>query len=180
MGSPTQPNGSRSSTTVGSPDIQLRTALTTSPTSARFMHPPSIWLTLQSLYPTRSTKPFKGQPLATLPSLMQSRLWMTGGSRPTLCGLELLTSASSPTKSSSIAPTGSSKAPSSPETNAEDAWNAHDFPSGFCIWQESQHVCPPIGVLKGDGRRDKDITSKRECDVIDLTNEDSSSDDKEH
>jgi len=31
----------------------------------------------------------------------------------------------------------------------------------------------------GDGRRDKDVTSKERCDVIDLTNEDSSSDDEE-
>ena len=35
-------------------------------------------------------------------------------------------------------------------------------------------------MLEGDGRKDKDVTSKRECDVIDLTNEDSSSDDEEH
>jgi len=35
-------------------------------------------------------------------------------------------------------------------------------------------------VLEGDGRKDEDITSKRECDVIDLTNKDSSSDDEEH
>ena len=34
-------------------------------------------------------------------------------------------------------------------------------------------------VLEGDGRKDEDITSKGECDVIDLTNEDSSSDDEE-
>jgi len=34
-------------------------------------------------------------------------------------------------------------------------------------------------VLEGDGRRDEDVTSKRECDVIDLTNKDSSSNDEE-
>jgi len=67
-----------------------------------------------------------------------------------------------------------------PKTSAEEDWNAHDFPSGFRIWQESCRVCPPTGALEGDGRKDEDVTSKRECDVIDLTNEDSSSDDEEH
>ncbi len=85
-----------------------------------------------------------------------------------------------PTRLSSTALTGSSKAPSSPETSAEDGWSVHDFPSGFCIWQESQHVCPPTDGPAGDGRRDEDVTSKGGCDVIDLTNEDSSSDDEEH
>jgi len=152
----------------------------TCPTSAKSMHPPSIQLTLQNLYPIGSTRPFKGQPLATLPSLMQSRLWTIGGSKLTLCSLELSTSASSPTRPNSTALMENSRAPSSPETNAEEGWNACDFPSRFCIWQESQHVCPPIGVLEGDGRRDEDVTSKRECDVIDLTNKGSSSNDGEH
>ena len=97
-----------------------------------------------------------------------------------LCGLEVLTSKSSPTRPSSTTHMESSRVPSSPETNAEEGWNAHDFPSGFRIWQESHPVCRPTGVLKGDGRKDEDVTSKRECDVIDLTNEDSSTDDKEH
>jgi len=34
-------------------------------------------------------------------------------------------------------------------------------------------------VPVGDGRKDEDITSKGECDVIDLTIEGSSDDDKE-
>jgi len=34
-------------------------------------------------------------------------------------------------------------------------------------------------MLAEDGRKDKDVTSKGECDVIDLTIEDSSSNDKE-
>jgi len=34
-------------------------------------------------------------------------------------------------------------------------------------------------MLKGDGKRGEDITSKKGCDVIDLTNKDSSDDDKE-
>jgi len=73
-----------------------------------------------------------------------------------------------------------SRVPSSPETNAEEGWNAHDFLSRFCIWQENCRECPLIGALEGDGRKDEDVTSKRECDVIDLTNKDSSSDDEEH
>ncbi len=79
-----------------------------------------------------------------------------------------------------IIPTVNSKALSLPKTNAEEGSNACDFPSGFCIWQENHRVCPPTGVLEGDGKRDEDVTSKRECDVIDLTNESSSSDDEEH
>src|SRR6266403_5513941 len=175
----TQPNGSRSSMMVGWRGIPPRTALMTSRTSARSMHPPSIQLTLWSLYPIGSTKPFKGQPPDTLPSLMQSRLRTIGGLKLMLCDSEPLTNTSSPTRPSSTAPTGSSKAPSSPETNAEDGWSVCDFPSGFRIWQENQHTCLLVDGPAGDGRRDEDITSKEGCDVIDLTNEDSSSDDEE-
>src|SRR6266478_4137573 len=49
-GSRTQPNGSRNSTTVEWRGIPLKTALTTSRTCARSMHPPSIQLTLWSRY----------------------------------------------------------------------------------------------------------------------------------
>ncbi len=135
--SQTPPNGSRSWTTAGSLAIQCRMALTTSPTSAKYMPPPNIQLTLQSLYPIGSTRPFKGQPLAMLPSLMRSRLRTIGGSRPTSYNSETLMNASSPTKPSSTAPMGSSRAPSSPETNAEATWNVRDFLSGFCIWQKN-------------------------------------------
>ena len=51
--------------------------------------------------------------------------------------------------------------------------------NGFHIWRENRSGCPPTPGLAGDGRRDEDVTSKGECDVIDLTNEDSSSDDEE-
>ena len=121
----------------------------------------------------------KGQPPDTLPSLMQSKLRTIGGSRLTLCDSGPSTSASWPTRPNSTAPTANSKAPSSPETNAEDGWSVHDFPSGFRIWQENQHACLQVNGPTGDGRRDEDVTSKRQCDVIDLTNEDSSSDEEE-
>src|SRR6266478_578082 len=97
---------------------------------------PSIQLTLWSLYPIGSMKPFKGQPLDTLPSLMQSRLRTIGGSKLMLCGLEPSTSNSSLTKPNSPGITASSKAPLSPETSHEEDWSAQDFPSGFHIWQE--------------------------------------------
>ncbi len=96
------------------------------------------------------------------------------------CGLELSMSESSLTRPNLTAPTANSKVPSSPKTNAKEGWNACNFPSRFHIWQESHPICRPTGTLKGDGRRDKDVTSKGGCDVIDLTNEDSSSDDEEH
>src|SRR6266478_2532532 len=156
-----------------------KTALTTSHTCARSMHPPSIQLTLRSLYPIGSTKPFKGQPPAMLPSLMQSRLWTIGGSRLTLSNSGPSTSTSSLTRPSSTAPTANSKAPSSPETNAEDSWSARDFPSGFRIWQENHRTCLQIDGSAEGGRRDEGVTSKWQCDVIDLTNEDSSSNDEE-
>src|SRR6266478_295419 len=156
----TQPSGSGSSMMVGWWGTPQRTALTTSHTSARFMPPPSIQLTLQSLYPIGSTKPFKGQPLDTLPSLTQSRLRTIGGSRLMLCDSEPSTSTLSPTRCNSTAPTGSSKAPSSPKTNAEDSWSARDFPSGFRIWQENQRTCLQTDGPAGDGRRDEDVTSK--------------------
>src|SRR6266436_4011027 len=176
MGSQTQQSGSRNSMMVGLPDTRLRTALMTSPTSARSMHPPSIWLTLQSLYPIGSTKPFKGRPLDTLPSLMQSRLLTTGGSRLMSCTSGPSMNASLPIRPSLIEPMANSKAPSSPKTNAKATWNVRNFPSGFHIWQGNHHVCQLTDRLKGDGRKDEGITSKGGCDVIDLTNEDSSSD----
>src|SRR6266478_1296658 len=175
----TQPSGSRSSMMVGWWGTPPRMALTTSRTCARSMHPPSIQLTLQSHYPIGSTKPFKGQPLDTLPSLMQSKLWTIGGSRLTLSALGSSTSTSSPTKPSLTAPMVSSKAPSLPETNAEEGWSVRDFPSGFHIWQENRRACLQLDGPAGDGRRDEDITSKWRCDVIDLTNEDSSSNEEE-
>src|SRR6266446_1572354 len=139
-------------------------AHTKSTMSARYMTPPSIQLNLKSLYPIGSINPFKGQPLAMLPSLMWSRLWTIGGSRLMLCDSGPSTSMSLPIRPSSTTLTGSSKAPSSPETNAEEGWSVCDFLSRFHIWQENRCVCPPTGTLEGDGRRDKDVTSKRECD----------------
>ncbi len=175
----TPPSGSRSLTMVGWQGTPHKMGLTTSHTCARSMHPPSIQLTLWSLYPIGSMKPFKGRPLDTLPSLMWSRLRTIGGSKLTLCDLGPSTSGSSPTRPSSTEPMVSSKAPSLPKTNAEKGWSARDFPSRFCIWQESRRVCPLVDGSAGDGRRDEDVTSKGGCDVIDLTNEDSSSDDEE-
>ncbi len=179
MDSPTQPSGLRSLTMVALLAIQQRMALTTSPMSARSMQPPGIQLTLQSLYPIGSTRPFKGWPLAMLPSLMQSRTQMTGVLKPMLCSIEISMSASSTTKPNSIALTVSSRVLSLPEINAGVGLNACKLRSGFCIWQENSCGCPPTSTLEGDGRKDEGVTSKRECDVIDLTNEGSSSNDKE-
>ena len=88
-------------------------------------------------------------------------------------------SALSLTRPNSITPMASSRAQSSLKTSVEDGWSARDFPRGFRIWQENCRACLLVDGPAGDGRRDEDITSKGECDVIDLTNEDSSSDDEE-
>src|SRR6266436_7641887 len=140
---------------------------------------PSIQLTLRSRYLTGSTKPFKGPPLLTPPSSTPSKPPMTGGSKPTSCDSGPSTSASSPIRPSSTALTANSKAPSSPETSARVAWSAHVLPNGFHIWRESHSAWPPTSGLAGDGRTDEDVASKGGCDVIDLTNEGSSSDDEE-
>ncbi len=72
-----------------------------------------------------------------------------------------------------------SRVPSLLMINVKAGWNVHDFQSRFHIWQENLCTCPPANTLTGDGRKDGDVTSKRECNVIDLTNEDSSGNDKE-
>src|SRR6266436_2706000 len=177
--SPTQQSGSRSSTMEEWRGILLRTVRTTSRTCARSMHPPSIQLTLRSRYRTGSTKPFKGPPPLTLPSSTPSRPPTTGGWKPMSCGSAPLTSASWPTRPNSTAPTASLKAPSSHATNAGAVSNARVLANGFRIWQENHSACPPTPGLAGDGRRDGDVASKGGCDVIDLTNEGSSSDDEE-
>src|SRR6266403_2816741 len=143
------------------------------------MRPPSIQLTLQSHCRTGSTRPFKGPPPLTPPSSMPSRPPTTGGWRPMLCDSEPSTSASSPTRPSSTTPTASSREPSSPETSARGVWSARVLENGFRIWRENCSECPPMPGLTGDGRRDEDVASKGGCNVIDLTNEDSSSDDEE-
>src|SRR6266403_1459444 len=176
-GSQTQPSGSRSSMTVEWRGIPPRTALTTSRTYARSMRPPSIQLTLQNPCPTGSTRPFKGPPPLTPPSSTPSKPPTTGGSKPTSCDSAPSMSTSWPIRPSSTEPTANSRAPSSPATNVRVASSAHVLANGFRIWRESHNACPPMPGLAGDGRKDEDVASKGGCDVIDLTNEDGSSDD---
>ncbi len=57
-------------------------------------------------------------------------------------------------------------------------WKWRDFPSGFHIWQPQFGPCP-VSKSKEGGRKDADVHTRAGRDVIDLTNEDSSSDDKE-
>jgi len=66
-----------------------------------------------------------------------------------------------------------------PETNARAGWSSCDFKSGFCIWRENPCAWLLTNALEEGGRKDKDITSKRGCHVIDLTNKGSSDDDEE-
>src|SRR6266478_6182299 len=178
-GSQTQQSGSKSSTTVEWQGIPQRTALMTSRMCARSMHPPSIQLTLRSRYLIGSTRPFKGPPPDTLPSSTPSRPPTIGGWKLMLCGSEPSISVSWPIRPNLIALTASSRAPSSPETSAVADSSARVLPNRFHIWQESHSACPPMPRFVGDGRRDEDVASKRGCDVIDLTNEDSSSDEEE-
>src|SRR6266481_741481 len=178
-GSQTRPSGSRSLMTVEWRGIPPRTALTTSRTYARSMGPPSLQPSLQSHCRTGSTRPFKGPPPLTPPSSTPSKPPTTGGSRPTSCDSGPSTSASSPIRPSSTALTANSRAPSSPETSAGAVWSARVLESGFRIWRENRSEWPLTPGPAGDGRRDEDVASKGGCDVIDLTNEDSSSNDEE-
>ncbi len=57
-------------------------------------------------------------------------------------------------------------------------WRRRDFPSGFRIWQPQFGPCPAFKSEEG-GRKDVDVHTKAGRDVIDLTNEDSLSDDEE-
>jgi len=57
-------------------------------------------------------------------------------------------------------------------------WKWRNFPNGFHIWQP-QFRPRPISPFKEPGRKDVGVLTKGGCDVIDLTNEDSSSDDEE-
>src|SRR6266404_1161905 len=177
--SQTRLSGSRSSTTVEWRGIPPRTALTTSRTYARSMPSPSTQLIPQSHCHTGSTRPFKGPPPPTPPSSTPSKPPTTGGWKPMSCDSGPSTSASSPTRPSSTALTANSRAPSSPENSARAVWSARVSESGFRIWRENRCACPPTPRLAGDGKRDEDVASKGGCNVIDLTNEESSSDDEE-
>ncbi len=68
--------------------------------------------------------------------------------------------------------------PRMPDFSPLLGWKRHDFPSGFRIWQP-QFGPHPTSQFEEPGRKDVDVHTRAGCDVIDLTNEDSSDDDKE-
>src|SRR6266403_3743994 len=165
--------------TVGWKGIPPKPDRMTSRTYAKFTPPPNTQPTPPTQCRTGSTRPFKGPPRLTPPSSTPLGRPTTGGLRPTSSDSAPSTSASWPTRPNSTAPTASSKAPSSPETTAGVVWSARVSESGFRIWRENRSACPPTPELAGDGRKDEDVATKGECNVIDLTNEDSSDDDEE-
>ncbi len=134
--------------------------------------------TWQKFFPYGFGRPFKGHPCPTKYSGGLYGTLMTGGFTPKCSTTTSLTKVFSTIKHSSTPLTPSLQQPSPPDFSPLLSWKWHDFPSGFCIWQP-QFGSWPISPSEECGRKDVDVHTKAGCDVIDLTNEDSSSDDKE-
>src|SRR6266403_377451 len=173
------PNGSNSSTMDRLQDMGSMTGLETSPTSRKYLlHLTIALLTHQRFFPYGFGKPFKGHPCNTKTSERLSTTSTTGDSTSRSFATTSSTKPSSTIKPSLMSSTPSLPQLSHPDFNPLLGWKRHDFPSRFCIWQRPLENClmPPP---KEHGRRDADVHTKEGCDVIDLTNKDSSSNDKE-
>src|SRR6266403_2909969 len=178
-GPTSRPNGSNNSTT----DVSQGTASTMgqgiSPTSRRATLPHRTQLsTRQKFFPSGFRKPFKGQPFNTRSSAGLYGTLTTGGFTPKSFVTANSMRTSSPSKPSSTSTTPHSLPPRTPNFSPLLGWKWHDFPSGFRIWQP-QFGPHPTSQSEEPGIKDADVHTRVGCDVIDLTNEDSSSDDEE-
>src|SRR6266403_2113758 len=173
------PNGSNNSMMDILWGIVSTMAQGTSPMSKRSMLPPWTALsTRQRFFPTGFGKPFKGHPSSIKNSARLYGTLTTGGFMP-----KSSTTASSMRTSSLLRPSLTSTTPCLPWPKMPDfspllGWKWRNFPNGFHIWQP-QFRPRPISPFKEPGRKDVGVLTKGGCDVIDLTNEDSSSDDEE-
>src|SRR6266403_998801 len=172
------PSGSSSST----PGVSQGTARTmeraTFPTSKRFTLPPRIPRSIQRRFcPSGSGKPSRAWPYSIKSSDGLYGTLTTGGFTPKSSATASSTRTSSPSRPSSTSTTPPSPPPKTPNFSPLLGWKRRDFPSGFRIWQPQfgPHPAPESGE---PGRKDADIHTKAGCDVIDLTNEDSSGDDE--
>src|SRR6266404_104532 len=173
------PNGSNSLMM----DVSWGTASTMaqgiSPTSKRSTLPHRTQLsTRQKFFPFGFGRPFKGQPFSTKNSTGLYGTLMTGGFTPKSSATANSTRTSSPSRPSLTSTTPPSPLPRTPDFSPLLGWKRRNFPSGFCIWQP-QFRPRPTSQPEEPGRKDADIHTRAGCDVIDLTNEDSSSNDEE-
>src|SRR6266403_1086050 len=173
------PSGSNNSMMDVLQVIASTTVLGTSPTSKRSMPPPSTVLsTRQKFFPFGFGKPFKGHPSSIKNSAGLYGTLTTGGFMPKSSATASSTKTSSPSRPSSTSTTLPSLLPRMPDFSPLLGWRRRDFPSRFRIWQPQFGPCP-APQSKEPGRKDVDVHTKAGGDVIDLTNEDSSSNDEE-
>ncbi len=174
-----RPNGSNSSTTATSQAIASMTGQGTSPTSRRFTPPPRIPRSIQRRFsPSGFRKPSRAQPFSIKSSDGLYGTLTTGGFTPRSSNTTSSTRTSSPSKLSLTSTTPPLPPPRMPDFSPLLGWRWHDFPSRFHIWQP-QFGPHPTSRSEEPGRRDADVHTRAGCDVIDLTNEDSSSNDEE-
>ncbi len=173
------PNGSNSLMMDASWGTVSTTAQGTSPTSKRSMPlPRTVLSTCQKFFPTGFGRPFKGHLSNTKSSVRLSRTLMTGGYMLKSSAITSSMKTSSPSRPSSTSTTPSLPQPKIPDFSLLLSWRWHNFPSGFHIWEPQFGPCP-TSPSEECGRKDADIHTRAGCDVIDLTNEDSSSNDEE-
>src|SRR6266404_2174362 len=173
------PSGSNNSMMDVLQGIASTTVLGTSPTSKRSMLPLSTVLsTHQKFFPFGFGKPFKGHPSSIKNSAGLYGTLTTGGFTPRSSATANSMKTSSPSRPSSTSTTPPSPPPRMPDFSPLLGWKRHDFPNGFHIWQPQFRPRPP-SQCEEPGRKDADVHTRAGHDVIDLTNEDSSSDDEE-
>src|SRR6266404_4133588 len=169
-------SGSNSSTMDALQGIASTTVQATSPTSRRFTLPPRIpHLIQQRFCPSGSGKPSRAQPYSIKSSDGLYGTLTTGGSMLRSSDTISSTRTSSPSKPSSTSTTPPSLLPRMPDFSPLLSWRRRDFPSRFHIWQP-QFGSRPTPQSEEPGRRDVGVHTRAGCDVIDLTNKDSSSD----
>src|SRR6266446_6068686 len=173
------PSGSNSSMTDALRGIASTTVQGTSPTSKRYMLLPSTALsTHQKFFPTGFGRPFKGHLSNTKSSTRLFGTLTTGGFTPKSSTTASLTRTSSLSRPSLTSTTPPLLQPKIPNFSPLLGWRRCDFPIRFHIWQPQFGPCP-TSQSEERGRKDADVHTRVGCDVIDLTNEDSSSDDEE-
>src|SRR6266403_3862071 len=178
-GPTSRPSGSNNSMMGMLRDTVSTTAQGVSPTSRKSMLPHMTALsTHQKFFPFGFGKPFKGHPSNIKNSAGLYGTLTTGGFMPKSSATANSTRISSPSKPSSTSTMLPLPQPRTPNFSLLLGWKWHDFPSRFRIWQP-QFRPHPTSQSKEPGRRDMDVHTRAGCDVIDLTNEDSSSNDKE-
>src|SRR6266478_5397387 len=173
------PSGSSNSTMAASQAIASTTEQGTSPTSRRFTLPPRILRSIQQkFFPSGSGRPSKARPFSIKSSDGRYGTLTTGGFTPKSSATTNSTRTSSPSRPSLTSTMPPLPPPKMPDFSPLLGWKWHDFPSRFHIWQPQFGPCS-TPQSEEPGRKDANVHTRAGHDVIDLTNEDSSSDDEE-